>query len=206
MSRKYTLYLCYRWNEAESVGGGCWRKNDRILNGFSGDLSCTRRERLTVGPKLRVYVVLLGRGYRERKRWDAQIIDAWFLHPSLIAALEFTRIDTTMMLPTCSEESLEVAIYFLCIFGILITLSFFSGVAWDDARNWSPFVQEPPRDLKRPPSSLGIFPDYPPNYTEWHKIEEVIPWHNKNLMFPEGKEGRYVISQNTSMVRSSFGL
>ena len=66
--------------------------------GFSGDLSCIRRERLTVGPKLRVYVVLLGRGYRERKRWNAQIIDAWFLHPSLIAALEFTRIDPTWTL------------------------------------------------------------------------------------------------------------
>ena len=39
------------------------------------------------------------------------------------------------MLPTCSEESLEVAIYLLCVLSILITLSFFSGVAWDDARN-----------------------------------------------------------------------
>ena len=55
-----------------------------------------------------------------------------------------------MMLPTCSEESLEVAIYLLCVFSILIALSFFSGVAWDDARNWSPFVQEPPCDLKHP--------------------------------------------------------
>ena len=95
MSRKYTLCLCYRWNEAESVGGGCWRKNDRMLNGFFWRPFCIRRERLTMGPKIRVYVVLLGRGYRERKRWNAQIIDAWFLHPSLIAALEFTRIDPT---------------------------------------------------------------------------------------------------------------
>jgi hypothetical protein len=100
---------------------------------------------------------------------------------------------------------LKAVIYLLCAFGILTTLSFFSGVAWDDARNWSPFAQKS-QSLKPkfPPSSLDELPNYPPNYTEWHEIEEALPQHNASLMFPEGKEGRYVYF--SEHVKSAFIL
>ena len=97
---------------------------------------------------------------------------------------------------------LKAVIYLLCVFGILTTLSFFSGLAWDDARNWSPFRQEPPQKPKTPPSSLDELPNYPPNYTEWHEIEEALPQHDASLMFPEGKEGRYVYF--SEHVKSAF--
>jgi hypothetical protein len=90
---------------------------------------------------------------------------------------------------------LKAAIYLLCVSGVLTTISSLSGVAWDDvkaARDWSPFAQRPPQNGKHPAGSLADFPDYPPNYTEWHEIEEALPQHNENLTFPEGRTGRYV--------------
>lgn len=102
------------------------------------------------------------------------------------------------ILPTVSPDAIQTTVprrylkfgfYLLCVFGALTTLSFFSGLGWDDihaAGNWSPFVQEPPLP------NLSSSPEYPPNYTEWHEIEEALPQHNRNLSFPEGKEGRYV--------------
>lgn len=120
------------------------------------------------------------------------------------------------ILPTSSTDTiqtivprryLKVAIYLLCASGVLTTISFFSGVAWDDvqaARNWSPFPQRPPQNHKPPAASLADFPDYPPDYAEWHEIEEALPQHNVNLTFPEGKEGRYVYF--SEHVRSTFIL
>ena len=89
---------------------------------------------------------------------------------------------------------MKAAIYLLCLFGLLTTISFFSGVAWDDVestRSWSPFARPPPED-KPPTGSLIDFPNYPPDYAQWHEIEEALPQHNENLTFPEGREGRYV--------------
>ena len=99
---------------------------------------------------------------------------------------------------------LKAAILTLFVFGILATISIFSGVSWNDRRNWPPFVRphnpKPPTgyagwheiDDPLPPSSLADFPNCPPNYTKWHEIENALPQHDENLKFPEGKEGRYV--------------
>ena len=83
-------------------------------------------------------------------------------------------------------------LYFFCVFGVLTTLSHFYGLSWDDvqaARDWSPFAQKPP---STPGASLASLPDYPPDYAEWHKLEEALPQHNQSLSFPEGRGGRYV--------------
>lgn len=113
------------------------------------------------------------------------------------------------ILPTTSSDAiqtivprryLKVAIYLLCLFGVLATISFFSGVAWDDVqatRDLPPFTQ-------RPPVSLTDFPNYPPGYARWHKIEEALAQHNQHLAFPEGKEGRYVYF--SEHVKSTFVL
>lgn len=120
------------------------------------------------------------------------------------------------ILPTSSSDAiqtivprryLKVAIYILCAFCVLTTVSFFSDVAWDDVqvtRNWSPFTQQPPQNNKPPAVSLADSPNYPPDYAEWHEIEEALPQHNENLTFPEGKEGRYVYF--SEHVKSKFIL
>lgn len=114
------------------------------------------------------------------------------------------RLDARLMpdmscsaLPTVSPDAVQkivpkrywkFALYLLSIlFGILAARSLFSSLDWDDdIRNWPPFAQRPQ------PQNLSDSPDYPPNYAEWHKIEEALPQHNQSLPFPEGKEGRYV--------------
>lgn len=120
------------------------------------------------------------------------------------------------ILPTASPDTiqaivprryLKATIYLLCVFGVFTTISFFSGVAWDDvqaARDWSPFAQRPPQNGKPPAGSLADFPDYPPDYAGWHEIEEALPQHNENLTFPEGREGRYVYF--SEHVKSTFIL
>ena len=88
----------------------------------------------------------------------------------------------------------KIVLYSACVFGILTTLSLFHGVGWDDvqaAHGWLPFTQKPLHDGV-PGMSLDSSPNYPPDYAEWHKLEEALPQHNQNLSFPEGKEGRYV--------------
>jgi len=104
------------------------------------------------------------------------------------------------ILPVISPDTIQTivprrywkpALYFLCVFAAFTTFSFSYGVGWDGAqlaRNWSPFVQKPPHNN----NTLASSPDYPPDYAEWHKIEEALPQHNQSLSFPEGKEGRYV--------------
>lgn len=112
---------------------------------------------------------------------------------------------SSSILPTISPDAIRTGIprrywkfvlYFLCVFGPLTTLSLFYGVGWEDvqvARNWAPFTHEPqPHNGNTPASNLTNSPDYPPDYAEWHKIEEALPQHNRDLPFPEGKEGRYV--------------
>ena len=88
----------------------------------------------------------------------------------------------------------KLSLHFLGVFSFLTTLSFLYGVGWDNTqatRSWSPFAQTP--DDGNPSAvNLTSSPGYPPNYTEWHEIEEALPQHNQNLSFPEGKEGRYV--------------
>ena len=88
----------------------------------------------------------------------------------------------------------KLSLHFLGVFTVLTTLSLLYGVGWDDtqtARSWSPFTQRP--DDGNPSAvNLTSSPDYPPDYAEWHEIEEALPQHNQNLSFPEGKEGRYV--------------
>ena len=112
---------------------------------------------------------------------------------------------SSSILPTISPEAIQVivprrywksALYLLCVFGALATLSLFYTSRWDDVRltrDWSPFPQSPqPHNAGTPVADLTGLPDYPPDYAEWHKIEEALPQHNQNLSFPEGKEGRYV--------------
>jgi hypothetical protein len=105
------------------------------------------------------------------------------------------------ILPTISPDTIptivprrywKCAFYTFCTCGALMFLSLLYGVSWDDVRaahNWSTFAQSP----HGPPAlDLASSPNYPPDYAEWHKIEEALPQHNRNLSFPEGKEGRYV--------------
>ena len=112
---------------------------------------------------------------------------------------------SSSILPTISPDTIQVivprrywkfALYLLCVFGALATLSLFHGARWDHlqlTRDWSPFAQSPqPYNTSSPVVDLTGSPDYPPDYAEWHKIEEALPQHNQNLSFPEGKEGRYV--------------
>jgi len=109
------------------------------------------------------------------------------------------------ILPTISPEAIQVivprrywkfALYLLCVFGALATLSLFYGARWDDVRltrGWSPFAQGPQtHNAGTPIADITSLPDYPPDFAEWHEIEEALPQHNQNLSFQEGKEGRYV--------------
>jgi len=111
---------------------------------------------------------------------------------------------SSSILPTVSPDTvrtilvprryLKSALYFLCVFGILATLSLFYDLGWDDVqtvRNWTPFTKGQ-HDVNTSVANLTGSPDYPPDYAEWHKLEEALPQHNQNLSFPEGKEGRYV--------------
>ena len=112
---------------------------------------------------------------------------------------------SSSILPTVSPDAIRTILvpkrywkfilYFLCVLGILTTLSLFYDLGWDDVqtvRNWSPFKQGPPYDVNTSAANLTGSPDYPPDYAEWHKLEKALPQHNQNLSFPEGKEGRYV--------------
>jgi len=107
------------------------------------------------------------------------------------------------MLPTISPDAAQViiprrywkfALYLLCVFGVLATLSLLYGARWDDqfTPDWSPFAPGPQPRNTTPAVDLASSPNYPPDYAEWHEIEEALPQHNQNLSFPEGKEGRYV--------------
>ena len=111
---------------------------------------------------------------------------------------------TSSLLPTISSDPVRTilvprrywkfVLYFICVFVILATLSQLPGVGWDGvrpARGWLPFAQTPFYD-NLPGTSLEDSPNYPPDYVEWHKLEEALPQHNPNLSFPEGREGRYV--------------
>ena len=122
---------------------------------------------------------------------------------------------SSSILPTVSPDAVRTiliprrywkfALYLLCVSGILTTLSFFYGVGWDDVqafRNWAPFTQGSPHDENTSAVNLTGSPDYPPDYAEWHKLEEALPQHNQNLSFPEGKEGRYVYF--SEHVKSAF--
>jgi hypothetical protein len=112
------------------------------------------------------------------------------------------------ILPTNSSDPIQtivprrylrVAVCLLCILGALTS---FSGVSVEVARSWSPFTQQPRPNNKSPPVSLADSPDYPPDYAEWHEIEEALPQHNINLTFPEGRGGRYVYF--SEHVKSTF--
>lgn len=123
---------------------------------------------------------------------------------------------SSSILPTVSPDTVRTilvprrywkfVLYFLCVFGLLTTLSLFHDVGWDDVRavrNWSPFTQRPPHNYTNTSAvNLTGSPDYPPDYAEWHKLEEALPQHNQNLSFPEGKEGRYVYF--SEHVKSAF--
>lgn len=76
----------------------------------------------------------------------------------------------------------KFVLYFIFAFSVLATLSFFYDVGWDNA--------QATHDMS--PVNLTSSPDYPPDYAQWHKLEEALPQHNQSLPFPEGEEGRYV--------------
>ena len=108
------------------------------------------------------------------------------MSPSILPAIPPDSIQTIV-----PRRYWKTALYSLCLFGVFTTLAFFYGVGWDDAQiagNWSPFAQRPSHNN----NTLTSSPDYPPDYAEWHKIEEALPQHNQSLPFPEGKDGRYV--------------
>jgi len=110
---------------------------------------------------------------------------------------------SSSILPTISPDAIQLIVprrywkftlYLICLFGVFATLSLLYDIGVDDLRlARSPFAQRPqPHNAGASAVGLTDSPDYPPEYAEWHKIEEALPQHNQNLSFPEGKDGRYV--------------